>query len=127
MSPRARARVTAIALAAAFAAGAAALFVEGDERGGSLAFFGAWALVHVLYGLVNGTFWALPIAVACPPLFVATASDPDGDTPLWLEALFVGAFYGLSFTFVGVVGRRLWHLRRPRALPEAERGEDTAE
>lgn len=121
MSPRSRARAADIFLAGAFAAAAAALFVEGDARGGSLPFFLGWLAVHVLYGLVNGSFWALPIVVACPPLFVATASgDGEGD-PLWLEALFVEAFYGISFAFIGIVARRIWQARR---RPELRDGSD---
>ena len=106
MSPTARARVTEIVLTAAFAGTAAWLFVEGEERGGSLPFFLAWIAAHVLFGLASGSLAALLVAVACPPLFVAAAS---GD---WLDALFVELFYGIAFVFAGVAARRVWALRR---------------
>ena len=86
------------------------LFVLGDERDGSLPFFLAWFAVHVLYGIVSGSFWALLIVVTCPPLFVATSSGNGDDTPLWLQAFFVEAFYGVPFAFVGIVARRIWQL-----------------
>ena len=108
-------------VAAAFAASAALLFVEGDERNGSLAFFLAWAAVHVLYGIFSASFWALLIVVTCPPLFVAAASGS------WLAATFVELFYGVPFAFTGVVGRRIWELRRRPALPASEGGEDWPE
>ena len=127
MSPRSRARVTDVALAAAFAASAAALFVLGDERNGSLALFLAWLAVHVLYGVVSGSFWALLIVVTCPPLFVATTSGNGDDTPLWLQSAFVEVFYGVPFAFVGILARRIWHLRRRRELPDSSRGEESAE
>jgi hypothetical protein len=126
VSPRSRARATEIAVALAFAASAATLFVLGDERDGSLPFFLAWFAVHVLYGLVSGSFWALLIVVTCPPLFVATSSGDGGDTPLWLQAFFVEAFYGVPFAFVGVVGRRLWRMRRRPELPAEPGREETA-
>ncbi len=126
MSPRSRARATDIAVAAAFAAAAAALFVAGDDRGGSLPFFLAWLGVHVLYGIAAGSFWGLLIVVACPPLFVASTSGNGDETPLWLQAFFVEAFYGVPFTFMGIVGRRLWRLRRVE-LPERPGGEDPRE
>jgi len=128
MSPRARARAADVAVAAAFAASAAAFFVLGDERDGSLAFFLAWLGVHVLYGIVSGSFWALLIVVTCPPLFVATTSAHNSDNmPLWLQAAFVEAFYGVPFAFMGVLARRIWQLRRRPALPEGPGGEDPAE
>ena len=104
-------------MGAAFAAAAAWLFVLGDERGGSLPLFLAWAAVHVVYGAVSGSFWAFPIVLSCPPLFVATVSGSPDETPLWLQALAVEAFYGLPFAFVGIVGRRLWRLRHPPTSP----------
>ena len=114
MSPSSRARAADIAVAAAFAAAAAWLFAAGDERNGSLPFFLGWLAVHMLYGAANGSFWSLPIAATCPPLFVAASSNS------WLEAAFVGAFYGVPLTFIGVVAHRLWRLRRgARELPEA--------
>lgn len=114
MSPSSRARAAEIVVAAAFAATAAWLFAAGDERDGSLPFFLGWLAVHMLYGAVNGSFWSLPIAATCPPLFVAASSSD------WLEAGFVGAFYGVPLTFIGVVAHRLWRLRRrARELPEA--------
>lgn len=63
-----RAGAADIAVEAAFAASAAVVFVLGDERDGSLPLFLAWLAVHVLYGIVSGSFWALVI-VACtrPP------------------------------------------------------------
>ena len=127
MSPRSRARVTDVALAAAFAASAAARFVLGDERNGSLARFLAWLAVHVLYGVVSGSFWALLIVVTCPPLFVATTSGNGDDTPLWLQSAFVEVFYGVPFAFVGILARRIWHLRRRRELPDSSQGEESAE
>jgi hypothetical protein len=125
MSPAARARAAEIAVAAAFAATAAWLF--DDER--SWAFFTAWLAVHVLYGIVSGSFWALVIALTCPPLLVA-GFKPDGgyDTALWVQAVFVGAFYGVPLTFIGVVARRLWRLRRlAAALPDESEGETLRE
>jgi hypothetical protein len=126
VTPWSRARVTDVAVAAAFAASAAALFVHGDERNGSLPFFLAWLAVHVLYGIVAGSFWALPIVVACPPLFVATSSGSGDDTPLWLQAAFVEAFYGVPFAFMGILARRLWQIRRPRELPPPARREESS-
>ena len=119
MSPRGRARATDIAVAAAFAATAAALF--GEDR--PWPFVAAWLAVHLLYGIVSGSFWALVVALTCPPLLVA-GFKPDGDdTALWVQAFFVGAFYGVPLTFMGVVARRLWRLRRQAVeLPDdAER------
>ncbi len=119
MSPTARARAADIAVAAGFAGAAAWLFLEGDERGGSLSFFLAWVAAHVLYGAASGSLWALPVAVTCPPLFVVAGSGS------WLEATFVELFYGLPFTFAGVVGHRLWRARRPPELPGETGGEDS--
>ncbi len=129
MSPRSRARALEVAVAAAFAAAAAALFVLGDDRGGSLPFFLAWLVVHVLYGIAANSFWALLVVVSCPPLFVASTSTANSDgSPLWLESAFVELFYGVPFAFMGVVGRRLWQARRPPdALPEPTRREEPAE
>lgn len=114
-------------MAAAFAASAAALFVLGDERNGSLPFFLAWFAVHVLYGIVSGSFWALLIVVTCPPLFVATSSGNGDDLPLWLQLAFVEAFYGVPFAFVGILARRIWQLRHRPELPAESPGEETAE
>lgn len=125
MSPRARARAADVAVAAVFAASAAALFVLGDERNGSLVFFLAWVAVHILFGIVSGSFWALLIVVTCPPLFVAASSGNGDDTPLWLQAGFVEAFYGVPFAFVGILARRIWQLRH-RELPDAPSGEEPA-
>ena len=127
VSPRARVRATDVAVAAAFAASAAALFVLGDERDGSLPFFLGWLAVHVLYGIVSGSFWALLIVVTCPPLFVATGSGNHDDTPLWLQAAFVEAFYGVPFAFMGVLARRIWQLRRRPVLPQASSREESSE
>ena len=126
MSPRSRAHAADVAVTAAFAASAAALFVLGDERNGSLPFFLAWFAVHVLYGVGSGSFWALLIAVSCPPLFVAASSGNGDDTPLWLQAFFVEAFYGIPFVFVGILARRIWQLRH-RELPPTPHGEESAE
>ena len=127
MSPWSRARAADVAVAAAFAAAAAALFVLGDERDGSLPFFLAWLAVHVLYGIASGSFWALLIVVACPPLFVATASGNGDDTPLWLQAAFVEAFYGVPFAFMGIVGRRVFQLRRRPESPASSGREESSE
>ena len=124
MSPRARARATDVAVAAAFAASAAALFVLGDERDGSLPFFLAWLAVHVLYGAAAGSFWALLIVVTCPPLFAATSSGSGDDTPLWQQAAFVEIFYGVPFAFMGILARRIWQLRRRPQPPGAELPEE---
>jgi hypothetical protein len=106
----ARARLTEIALAAAFSFAAAWLFLEGEERDGSLPFFLAWAAVHVGYGVVAGRLAALPIAVAGPPLFVA------GGGGSWVDAVFVEIFYGIVFVFAGVVARRAWRIHRTGKL-----------
>ena len=127
MTPWSRARATDVAVAAAFAASAAALFVLGDERDGSLPFFLAWFAVHVLYGIVSGSFWALLIVVACPPLFVAAGSGNGDDTPLWLQAAFVEAFYGVPFAFVGILARRIWQIRHRPELPSPLQREESAE
>jgi hypothetical protein len=127
VSPRARARAADVAVAAAFAASAATLFVLGDERDGSLPFFLAWFVVHVLYGIVSGSFWALLIVVSCPPLFVAASSGNGDDTPLWLQSFFVEAFYGVPFAFVGILARRIWQLRRRPELPVPSQREESAE
>jgi hypothetical protein len=127
VSPRSIARATEVAIAAAFAASAATLFVLGDERDGSLAFFLAWFAVHVLYGTFSGSFWALLIVASCPPLFVAASSGNGDDTPLWLQAFFVEAFYGVPFAFVGIVARRLWRIRRRPELPAEPTREEPSE
>ena len=127
MSPQSRARAADIAVAAAFAASAAAFFVLGDERDGSLPFFLAWFVVHVLYGIVSGSFWALLIVVTCPPLFAATSTGANGDSPLWLQAIFVEGFYGVPFAFVGIVARRLWRFRRSPELTAESAGEEPPE
>ncbi len=127
MSPRSIARATEVAVAAVFAASAATLFVLGDERDGSLPFFLTWLAVHLLFGLASGSFWSLLIVVTCPPLFVATSSGGSGDTPLWLQAFFVGGFYGVPFAFVGVIARRIWRIRRRPELPAEPGREESAE
>ena len=127
MSPWSRARATDVAIAAAFAASAAVLFVLGDERDGSLPFFLAWFAVHVLFGIVRGSFWALLIVIACPPLCVAAGSGNGDDTPLWLQSFFVEAFYGVPFAFVGILTRRIWQLRRRPELSPPPDGEESAE
>jgi hypothetical protein len=106
VSPTARLRLTEVALAAAFAGTAAWLFMEGDERDGSLPFFLAWLVLHVLFGAVNGSLSALLITIVAPPLFVAAGSGE------WQDALFVELFYGVAFVFGGIVGRRAWEIRR---------------
>ena len=126
MSPRARARAAEVAVAAVFAASAAAIFVAGDERNGSMPFFLGWLAVHVLYGIVSGSFWALLIVLTCPPLFVAMFAEDGYDTSLWLESAFVEAFYGVPFAFLGILARRIWQLRR-RELPDSPRREESAE
>jgi hypothetical protein len=112
VSLEARARLTEIALAAAFSFAAAWLFLEGDERDGSLPFFLAWAAVHVAYGVAAGRLAALLIALAGPPLFVAGAGGS------WADAFFVELFYGVVFTFAGVVALRAWRIRRAGKLQE---------
>jgi hypothetical protein len=106
VSPEGRARLTEVALAALFSGAAAWLYLEGEERDGSLPFFLAWAAVHVLFGVAAGRVAALLIVVAGPPLFVA------GGGGSWAEAMFVELFYGVVFTFAGIVGRRAWQIRR---------------
>ena len=127
MSPRARARAAEVAVAAVFAAAAAAIFVAGDERNGSLPLFLGWLAVHVLYGIVSGSFWALVIVLTCPPLFVAMFAADGDDTSLWLESAFVEAFYGVPFAFMGILARRIWQLRRRPELPDWPPREDSAE
>ena len=126
MSPRARARAAEVAVAAVFAASAAAIFVAGDERNGSMPFFLGSLAVHVLYGIVSGSFWALVIVLTCPPLFVAMFAEDGYDTSLWLESAFVEAFYGVPFAFLGILARRIWQLRH-RELPDASAREESAE
>ena len=109
-------RLDALA-AAAFAAVAAALFVLGDERGGSLPFFLGWLAAHVAVGAIVGSFWILAVALVGPPALVALTASNGDETPLWLQAVAVEAFYGVPFVFMGVVGRRLWAARRPPELP----------
>ena len=127
MSPRARARATEVAVAAVFAAAAAALFVAGDERNGSLPIFLGWLAVHVLYGIVSGSFWALLIVLTCPPLFVAMFAADGYDTELWLQSAFVEGFYGVPFAFMGILARRIWHIHHPPELPDSPAGEESAE
>ena len=119
-------RVARVAAGAAFSAAAAALFVLGDERDGSLPFFLGWLAAHVAYGILAGSFWALAVVVLCPPLLVALTSSNGDDTPLWLQAASVEAFYGVPFAFIGVVGRRLWLARRPPELPGPPRREESS-
>jgi hypothetical protein len=126
VSPRARARAAEVAIAAVFAVSAAAIFVAGDERNGSMPFFLGWLAVHVLYGIVSGSFWALLIVLTCPPLFVAMFAEDGYDTSLWLESAFVEAFYGVPFAFLGILARRIWQLRR-RELPDSSAREESAE
>ena len=78
------------------------LFVLGDERDGSLPFFLAWLAVHVLYGIVIGSFWALADRRHRARRCSSPTSLGNGDeTPLWLQAFFVEAFYGVPFAFIG--------------------------
>jgi hypothetical protein len=118
-------RVARVAAGAAFSAAAAVLFVLGDERDGSLPFFLGWLAAHVAYGILAGSFWALAVVVLCPPLLVALTASNGDDTPLWLQAASIEAFYGVPFTFIGVVGRRLWLARRPPELPSPPRREES--
>jgi hypothetical protein len=126
VSPRARDRAAEVAVAAVFAASAAAIFVAGDERNGSLPLFLGWLAVHVLYGIVSGSFWALVIVLTCPPLFVAMFAADGYDTELWLESAFIEAFYGVPFAFMGILARRIWQLRR-RELPDSPPREESSE
>jgi type IV secretory pathway protease TraF len=126
VSPRARARAAEVAVAAVFAASAAAIFVAGDERNGSLPLFLGWLAVHVLYGIVSGSFWALVIVLTCPPLFVAMFAADGYDTELWLESALIEAFYGVPFAFMGILARRIWQLRR-RELPDSPPREESSE
>ncbi|CAN5648897.1 hypothetical protein BH18ACT13_BH18ACT13_21320 [soil metagenome] len=97
----------------AFAAAAATLFVLGDDSDGALAFFLAWLALHVVYGAVAGSFWALLVVVVGPPPFVAVVGASGDETPLWLQAAATELFYGVPFAFMGVVARRLREARRP--------------
>jgi hypothetical protein len=123
VEPRHEGKVSAARLLAgtAVAAGAATLFVVGNDRDDSLAFFLAWLFLHVLYGSAVGSFWVLAVVLSAPPLFVAAFAGSNGDdTPLWLQAASVELFYGVPFAFAGVLGRRLWQARRPPKLPGAD-------
>ena len=126
MSPRARARAAEVAVSAVFAAAAAAIFVAGEERNGSLPLFLGWLAVHVLYGIVSGSFWSLLIVLTCPPLFVAMFAADGDDTELWLQSVFVEGFYGVPFAFMGILARRIWLLHHPPALPDSSEREDSA-
>lgn len=115
-----RSSVLRVAVGAAFAAAAATIFVLGDARDGSVPYFLLWLAVHVLYGIVSGSFWSLLIVLVCPPLLIAGFRPGGAETPLWLEAAFIEVFYGLPLAFMGVVTRRLWRLRHPGLEEQSE-------
>lgn len=127
VSAPARARAVEIAIATVFAASAAAIFVEGDERNGSMPLFLGWLAVHLLYGVASGSFWSLLIVLTCPPLFVAMFAADGYDTELWLESAFVEAFYGVPFAFMGILARRIWRIHHPPELPDSPHREDARE
>ena len=107
-----------------FVAAAAAIFVVGDEwDSGPAALFLVWLGVHVAYGAVLATFWALPIALLVP-LVIAPLPWDGNDTELWVQAAFAELFYGVPFVFIGVIGVRLWRARRPTELPETQSREE---
>ena len=100
-----------------FVAAAAAIFVVGDEwDSGPAGLFLVWLGVHVLYGALFASFWALPVTLVVP-LVIAPLPWDGKDTELWVQAAFAELFYGIPFVFIGVVGRRLWQARRPPGLP----------
>ncbi len=118
--------IRTISVSVAFVAAATAIFIVGDEWDDAPgALFLVWLAVHLAYGAIVGEFWALPVALLVP---VAIAPTPwDGtDTALWVQAAFAEIFYGIPFIFIGVIGRRLWLMRRPPELPPAARREEVS-
>ena len=111
-----------IAVSALFVAVAAALFIVGDEwdsAPGGL--FVPFLAVHLVYGAILGTFWAVPVA-ALVPLAIAPTPWDGYDTELWVQAAFAEAFYGMPFVFVGGIsayraGRRWPRRGRARSHP----------
>jgi hypothetical protein len=114
------------ALSLVFVVAAAAIFIVGDEWDSAPgALFLVWLGVHLAYGAIVASFWALPVALLVP---LAIAPTPwDGyDTELWMQAAFAEIFYGIPFVFIGVIGRRLWQIHRPAGLPPAAPREEAS-
>ena len=106
-----------IAVSAVFVAVATAIFIVGDEwdsAPGGL--FVPWLAVHLAYGAIVASFWAVPVA-ALVPLAIAPTPWDGYDTELWVQAAFAEGFYGMPFVFIGVIARRLWQARKPPELP----------
>ena len=109
---------------AIFVAAAAGIFVVGDEWDGAPAgLFLVWLAVHLAYGAVVATFWALPVALLVPLVVAPLPWDGD-DTELWIQVAFAEVFYGIPFVFIGVIGRRLWQARRRPGLPAPQSREE---
>jgi hypothetical protein len=109
----------------AFVAASTAIFVVNDEWEDAPGWlFLVWLVLHTAYGAALASFWALPVTLLVP---VAIAPLPwDGeDTELWVQAAFAEGFYGLPFVFIGVIGRRLWEVRRRPELPPPARREES--
>ncbi len=121
-----RQNVAPVLAGAVFSITAAGLFALGDEREGSLLFFLAWLGAHIAYGVAAGSFWALAVVLACPPLLVAAGLDRVDETPLWLQSASAELFYGVPFAFMGIVACRLWQARRQQRLMADPPGEDSA-
>jgi hypothetical protein len=118
-------RAFSITVSAVFVAVSAALFMIGSEwESGPDGLFLLWLGVHLAYGAVLAAFWTLPVALLVP-VVVAPLPWDGGETAYWVQALFVEAFYGVPFVFIGVIGRRLWQARRPAELPPVPRREES--
>ena len=117
-------RIRSIIASVAFVGAAAAIYIAGDEWDSAPgALFLVWLGVHLAYGAAVASFWALPVALLVPIVIAPTPWDGT-ETELWVQAAFTEIFYGIPFVFIGVVGRRLWQLRRPAELPAAARREE---
>ena len=117
-------RNAAAVVSTAFVAAAAGIFVVGDEWDSAPSgLFLVWLGVHVVYGALLASFWALPVALLVPVAIAPLPWDGD-DTALWAQAAFAELFYGIPFVFIGVVGRRLWRARRPAELPAPQPREE---